>query len=352
MILLGYIIALIVSFYLLAQVSDKYFVVSLDQIAEKLKMSHDMAGATLMAIGSSAPELFVALIATLKSGGHAEIGVGTIVGSALFNILVIIGASALVRKAHLTWQPVLRDILFYLIAIIALYIVFRDGHTTLIEAVSLIALYLIYIYAVANWRKIFVFKSKDFIEEKEEKDEEDDKKAGWQVVFAPFDFLLHNFFPASRFYVLNFIISILMIAVLSWVLVESAINVARILDIPEVIIALTILAVGTSIPDLMSSVIVARQGRGGMAVSNAIGSNIFDILIGLGLPWSIALMLKDEAIITNTDGLIESIFLLFFSVILIFVILMVKRWRMGRMIGITLLILYALYLVYSAIAHL
>ena len=220
MILVGYVIALIVSFYLLAQVSDKYFVVSLDQIAAKLKMSHDMAGATLMAIGSSAPELFVALIATLREGGHEEIGVGTIVGSALFNILVIIGASAMVRKASLVWQPVLRDILFYMLAIIALYIVFEDGKTTLVESLSLIGLYFIYIYAVANWRKIFVFEETDMIDEPE--DEDDEGRAGWTIIFAPFDFLLHNFFPNSKYYVVNFILSILMIAVLSWVLVESA----------------------------------------------------------------------------------------------------------------------------------
>ena len=351
MILVGYIIALIVSFYLLAQVSDKYFVVSLDQIASKLRMSHDMAGATLMAIGSSAPELFVALIAILKTGGHEEIGVGTIVGSALFNILVIIGASALVRKAVLVWQPVLRDILFYILAIVALFIVFEDGHTTLVESLSLITLYLIYIFAVANWRKIFEFKETDMIDDEEEEEEEDGEKPGWQIIFQPFDFLLHNFFPASRFYVINFILSILMIAVLSWVLVESAIHVARILEIPEVIVALTVLAVGTSIPDLMSSVIVARQGRGGMAVSNAIGSNIFDILIGLGLPWTIALMIKNQAVVTSTDGLLESIGMLFGSVILIFVVLMIRKWRMGKGVGFTLIGLYLIYIVWSAITH-
>ena len=69
-----------------------------------------------MAVGSSAPELFVAIIALVKPGDHGEIGIGTIVGSAVFNILGIIGAVAVVRRSVLAWQPVLRDMIFYSLA--------------------------------------------------------------------------------------------------------------------------------------------------------------------------------------------------------------------------------------------
>ncbi|MDH5396724.1 MAG: calcium/sodium antiporter, partial [Cyclobacteriaceae bacterium] len=340
-------LVLLVSFYLLAQVSDKYFVVSLDKIAENLKMSHDMAGATLMAIGSSAPELFVALIALFKEGGgHEEIGIGTIVGSALFNILAIIGAAAFVRKAVLVWQPVLRDIMFYMISIIALWIVFNDGLVTFYESLSLISLYVLYIIAVAKWRKILPFTEVDFIEE----DEGEEENKGWKVIFIPFDFILGKFFPATRYYVVNFFISIIMIAVLSWVLVDAAIHVSRILNVPEVIIALTVLAVGTSIPDLISSIIVARQGRAGMAVSNAIGSNIFDIMIGLGLPWALVYILRGHFVEVKTEGLMVSIALLFASVIFIFLVLVVRKWRMGPIVGATLISLYLLYLVWSGVS--
>ena len=345
-VLVAYFLALIIAFYLLAQVSDKYFVVSLDKIAERFKMSHDMAGATLMAIGSSAPELFVALISVFKAGGeHKEIGVGTIVGSALFNILVIIGASAMVRKAVLVWQPVLRDLLFYLLAILGLVFVFWDGNITIFESVFLVSLYALYLIAVKNWGKIFPFKEIDFIDEEEEEEE----ASGWTRIFRPFDYLLSKLFPSEKFYFVNFFISILMIAVLSWVLVEAAIEIAEILEVPEVIIALTVLAVGTSIPDLMSSIIVARQGRGGMAVSNAIGSNIFDIMIGLGLPWTLVLIFTNTPLQPNNDGLLESIGLLFASVLFIFFILVVQKWRMGKFTGIFLIGLYLLYLIYSGV---
>lgn len=338
-----YALALFTSFYLIAQVSDRYFVVSLDKIAERFNMSHDMSGATLMAIGSSAPELFVAIIALVRTGGHEEIGVGTIVGSALFNLLVIIGASVIVKDAKLQWQPILRDLLFYSIAIFALYIVFIDSIITPAESLVLVLLYGGYLLAVVYWRKIFKFESLDEIEE----DEDDDEKTGWRIIFIPLDFILEKLFPPKKFYMLTFTFSILFIGVLCWVLVESAIGVSHILGIPEVIIALVVLAAGTSIPDMISSVIVAKQGRGGMAMSNAIGSNIFDIFIGLGLPWFIISYLRNNDIEVENTGLNESIGLLFGSVILIFIALIISKWQLKKPVGYVLIGSYLVYICYQ-----
>lgn len=347
--LLLYIIALITCFYLIAQVSDRYFVVSLDKIAHRFNMSHDMAGATLMAIGSSAPELFVAIIALVREGDHAAIGVGTIVGSALFNLLVIIGASVVVKSAKLQWQPVFRDMLFYSIAIAALYIVFRDGTITIKESLSLIILYGVYLIAVVYWKKIFKFKPSDVMEEHEE---EDEPKTGWKVIFIPLDYILAKLFPPKEYYVMTFAFSIGSIAVLCWVLVESAIGISDILGVPEVVIALVVLAAGTSIPDMISSVIVAKQGRGGMAVSNAVGSNIFDIFIGLGLPWLGMAIITGSVVVVDNSGLLHSIGLLFGSVILIFGVLVINRWQMTKPVGYFLVIIYVGYILYEVTAAL
>lgn len=89
MMLIIYVLALLISFYLMAKIVDEYFVGSLDKISTKLNLSSDAAGATLMAMGSSAPELFIALIAVLKSGEHGAIGMGTIVGSAILIYLLL-----------------------------------------------------------------------------------------------------------------------------------------------------------------------------------------------------------------------------------------------------------------------
>ena len=97
--------------FLLAVVTDEFFITSLDQISKRLNLSHDVAGASLMAMGSSAPELAIALLALFNDGGeHSDLGVGTIVGSAVFNILVITGVSAIARPAAVTWRVIVRDV--------------------------------------------------------------------------------------------------------------------------------------------------------------------------------------------------------------------------------------------------
>ncbi|MCF7860564.1 calcium/sodium antiporter [Patescibacteria group bacterium] len=348
MLLLGYSLALLASFYLLALICERYFVLSLDKIANKLKMNSDMAGATLMAVGSSAPELFVSLIAVFKPGQEA-LGAGTIVGSALFNILVIIGASAMVRKAFIAWQPIVRDLSFYSLSIVLLIFSFWDGRITLMESSIFLLLYVIYVLAVIKWKKILPYKdeNKAPVEAAEEGLHKEEKKKSFIAVFLNgikyiFDFI----FPQEKRYWSVFFLSIAFIAGLSWVLVESAVGVAHILNIPAVIIGLTILAAGTSMPDLISSIIVARQRRSGMAISNAIGSNIFDILIGLGLPWMI-ITIGGKIIPVATENLDSSIILLFATVVSVLFFLMAKKWHIGRFAGVSLIGLYILYLAWT-----
>lgn len=348
--LILYLLVLLASFYLLAIVCDRYFIASLDRIAKRLKMNSDMAGATLMAVGSSAPELFVSFIALFRPGNES-LGAGTIVGSAIFNILVIIGAAAMVRKAFIAWQPVIRDIIFYSLSILLLIYSFWDGRIVLLEAVMFVGLYIIYVLAVMNWRKILPYKE----HEKKPTEvlaegikEEHDKKTLARFLSAINRFM-DFIFPKAENYWLTFFISISFIAGLSWVLVESAVGMADILHIPAVIIGLTILAAGTSIPDLVSSVIVARQGRGGMAISNAVGSNIFDVLVGLGLPWAI-ITAGGAVIPVVTENLNSSIILLFATVMAVLFFLIAKKWHINRIAGISLLSLYVLYLISSSVS--
>ena len=112
--------AILLSVLALAVVTDKFFIPSLDEISRRLKLSDEVAGASLMAIGSSAPELAIALMALFTAGGaHSDVGIGTIVGSAVFNILVITGLSAVVAGGlHIHIFAVGRDIVYYLISIL------------------------------------------------------------------------------------------------------------------------------------------------------------------------------------------------------------------------------------------
>ncbi len=346
MILFGYILALLLSFYLLARLCDEYFVPALDKISSDLKMSSDAAGATLMAVGSSAPELFVAIIAVLKPGDHGAIGMGNIVGSAIFNILVITGAVAMLKEAKLAWQAVVRDMTFYTLSIVLLMIVFLDGSIDIYEAVGFIFLYIIYVVAVIKWRKWIPYTDpNEGIVIEEEDDNEPESKI--EKVMRPVNFILDKLFPSLKHYYWVFFIAILIIAALSWVLVESAVGISHILNIPEAIIALTVLAVGTSVPDMFSSLIVSKQGRGGMAVSNAVGSNIFDILIGLGLPFIIVIAVSGGSLAIKTDELTISILILFGSVIVLMFLMIINKWKIGKKMGIFLIALYLVYFVYA-----
>lgn len=347
MILVASIVLLLISFYLLAIVCDRYFVDSLDRIAKKLKMNSDMAGATFMAVGSSAPELFVSLIALFKPGNEA-LGAGTIVGSAIFNILIIIGASAMVKNAVIAWQPVIRDVIFYSASIILLLFFFRDGQIVLLEAIIFVIVYLLYVVAVMNWRRLLPYQDEE-IEAAKEKTLASSSVSATQAVRKSINRGLDFIFPRAEKYWLVFFVSIAAIAGLSWVLVESAVVIAEILHIPAVIIGLTVLAAGTSIPDLISSIVVARQGRGGMAISNAVGSNIFDILFCLGFPWIITIIVYGKNIPVVTENLNSSILLLFATVVATLFLLLLKKWRIGRMSGLVLIGLYIAYLVYMVL---
>jgi len=341
------VIELLIIFYFLAVVCEEFFIDSLDRISKKLKLSSDVAGATFMAAGSSAPEFFTSLFAVLAiTGDRADIGAGTIVGSAIFNILVIIGASAAFKVAKLQWQPVVRDTLFYCFSIILLLSAFWDGKVVLFEALSFVALYGVYILAVVKWKKIFPYKDVNPIEIVEEQSEKN--------LLAKFSRrLLSIVIPDPRkfpkLYLVTFVMSIVAISVLSYLLVESGVALAEILGIPPVIVALTILAAGTSVPDLLSSIVVAKQGRGDMAVSNAVGSNVFDILFGLGAPWLFILLWKKEAVPVATENLIGSVILLFATVVAVFFLLIVRKWKIGRRAGFFLIFLYLLYLGYNII---
>ncbi len=350
MMLIIHILILLVSFYVLAKVVDDYFVDSLDHIADKLRMSHDAAGATLMAVGSSAPELFVAIFAVIRpDGGHELIGIGNIVGSALFNILVITGAAAIVRKAFIAWQGVIRDLVFYALSVILLLLTFADGKVSYTEAGLLIAVYVIYVIVVVFWRKMFKYVDPD--EKITIKETDENKKLKlYEKIMSPIDFILKKIFPPAKYNLAVFFMSIAIIAGISWLLVESAIYIANELQISEAIIAVTVLAVGTSIPDLLSSVIVSKQGRGGMAVSNAVGSNIFDILIGLGLPFMILILITGGNIDIEIGNIQQSVYFLLASVFILFFLFLINKWKVGKIFGSFLIVIYLAYVVWAVIS--
>lgn len=308
-------------------------------------MSSDVAGATLMAIGSSAPELFIVLFSLIIPGNHLEIGVGTIVGSALFNLLFIIGAVGIINKSTLIWQPVVRDIIFYFISIALLFFIISNNKITLLESAFLIISYIAYFFSFKLWKKIFPYN--DFIEDVKPEDNYNSSKNYISKFNKIFIKILDRIFFFKKNYILVFSASIVLIAFFSWALVQSSIAIAHQLSIPEAIISLTVLAIGTSIPDLFSSLIVAKNGKGSMAISNAIGSNIFDILIGIGLPFLIFKMFSSSDINIVNNEIIFSIIALIGSLAILIFLLLINKWKLGIKSGFFLISIYLAYLIYE-----
>ena len=338
-------VVIALAIYLLSVLTEECFIPSLDRFSHRFQVPSNVAGASLMAMGSSAPELSIALLALFKAGGaHSDVGIGTIVGSAVFNILVITGASAIVKPARVSWRVVVRDVVMYIASIALLLATFANGVITLLEALAFLVLYGVYLFILFQWR---TGPEGAAIEPAAEPAARAPAAGWWRrahaLVIRGMGTLTGD---AHTAYIRAFLVSVVIIAALSWVLVDVAVLFAGAVGLPPVIVALTILAGGTSAPDLIASMVVARQGRGEMAVANAIGSNIFDILVGLGLPWLIVLILRDATVHVGTDALWFSTLILLSTVVLLYIFLTTGR-LLSRREGWTLLGAYGGYVIWT-----
>ncbi|XP_014853050.1 PREDICTED: sodium/potassium/calcium exchanger 1-like isoform X4 [Poecilia mexicana] len=559
-----HIIGMIYMFVALAIVCDEFFVPALEVIAAKLEISDDVAGATFMAAGGSAPELFTSLIGVFIS--HSNVGIGTIVGSAVFNILFVIGMCAIFSREmlHLTWWPLFRDVTFYILDLIMLIVFFLDNVIWWWESVLLVLSYMSYVvFMKFNSQIEQTFKSQlskhvsivkvwstaepekdseapppaaaaplpppadsqktenkpkpeaapaapgspqhnnlqpetqedkarlrvrpvlqrggssaslhntslrstifqlmihtldplgeeaghkqksesiasagtpggaaaqpstsqppaeetpqktsekaeeskaaesagetggsqdsagedgaeedggedesgDSSESEEEEEDDENKEAEEEEKEeeseplslewpdrprkqATYLFLLPIVFPlwltlpdvrnpaSRRFFIITFIGSIFWIGIFSYLMVWWAHQVGETIGISEEIMGLTILAAGTSIPDLITSVIVARKGLGDMAVSSSVGSNIFDITVGLPVPWLIFTAIYGKPVAVSSNGLFCAIVLLFLMLLFVIISIAACRWKMSKKLGVTMFVLYFVFLILSVL---
>jgi len=200
------------------------------------------------------------------------------------------------------------------------------------------------------------------LQEEEAKQEEEEKEGldlSWpeglqnQVVFvvcAPILFALAYTVPDVRregmanYWALSFLLSILWIGASSYLMVWWATVVGGVIGMPDEVMGYTFLAAGTSVPDLMSSVIVAKQGLGDMAVSSSIGCNIFDITFGLPLPWFIWILANGEAYVVESKSLTFSLVLLIIMLVAVVMSIAAAGWKMSKALGGAMFLLYGVFL--------
>ena len=263
-------------------------------VAEKMKMPQIVIGLTIVAMGTSMPEFCVSLISALK--GTSDLAVGNIVGSNIFNTLLIVGVSALVAPMSIMKTTVRKDIPFALVASALLLIMCLDGDISRIDAAILFVMFLIFMYITLRGAKA---QGTD-LEEKEKK-----SMATWlSVVWI--------------------LVGVACLIGGSNLFVDGATAVATKLGVSEAVIGLTIVAGGTSLPELATSVVSARKGNSGIAIGNVLGSNVFNILAILGLTGVISPMTLKGITMTDLSMMVISIILIWlFS----FTKYKIERWE-------------------------
>ena len=308
---------LVVGLVLLVKCAD-IFVDSSSNIAKALGIPALIIGLTIVAFGTSAPEAAVSLTAALR--GSNEISIGNVVGSNICNSLLILGLCGIFATLQTNDEVRKRDFPYYLLSTVVLLIITGEyfiHHETLgwvsrANGLTLLCFLAVYVYSLVAGVKREKQNKKE--EEKEEK-----TKFKWKdAIFL--------------------VIGIVGIVGGGQLVVNGATGLARQLGVAENVIALTIIAIGTSLPELVTSVIATRKGETDLAIGNVIGSNIFNILFILGLTASI------KPISLDFTAFMDIIFMTLSST-LVFIMLQKNR-RIGRIKGMSMLAMYVLYMAY------
>ena len=332
----------IIGFLLLVKGSD-YFVKSAATIAKRLGVSEFIIGLTLVAIGTSIPELASSVIASIKKA--SGIVIGNIVGADIANIGLITGMAAVIAVIKTKKEMMDRDGYIMIFAGAALYIFIYNGVISKLEAGILLLLYAAYILFLSETkpelkeqynfrgfiRYFFRFQYLKTIQDKTRRMKDNRQKAqGRQKIktskkiYLFKDLLIMLISGAAIFIGANYFIN-------------GAMYFANLLKIPETIIGVTLVSLGTTLPELSVTVSAARKGYGNIAIGNIIGSNITNILLVLGTAAFISPIQVGKITLFYTAP-----FMLFMMALLLLFIK--SNWEIRRKEGIAFLILYVLFI--------
>lgn len=305
--------------------SADFLVDSSVAIAQRAKISNFIIGLTIVGMGTSSPELFVSISSAL--GGSGDVAMGNVVGSNIANILLILGVSAVILPFAIERTTQRRDIPFGILATLlllllandSLFLGIQENTVSRIDGIIFLILFVAYMaYVVFGKRN----KPQDAIQEAEEATKS--KFAGknpallWAIAIASLAGLIYG---GNLF-------------------LDSAKNLARAWGMSEAVIAITIVAVGTSLPELITSIVAACKNNPQLALGNVLGSNVFNILFVLGL----AATVKPFAVVDI--NLVDYIVILAASVMTFLVVFTFGKHKFDRIEGIIFLLCYVGYIAY------
>lgn len=305
-------ILLIIGFILLIKGAD-YFVEGSSNLAKALKIPTLIIGLTVVAFGTSAPEAVVSIVASTK--GSNEIALSNIIGSNIFNLLAVLGISAIVKGLKASRQIITKDFLFSILATLVLIAMMFDKFLsgdklniiTRGEGLVLLSILVLYVYSLI----LTASKEKKLIKEK------------------------HKLTPKD---ILMLVLGILAVILGGELVVKSSQQIALNLGISETLVGLTIVSIGTSLPELVTSIVAAKKGETDIALGNVIGSNIFNILFVLGISSTLS------PILVNSQSLIDVLILL--GITIICYIFTIYNQRIGRTKGIIMTLTYLIFMIY------
>lgn len=303
-------VLLVVGFFLLIKGAD-WFVEGASKIADRFHIPQIIIGLTIVAFGTSAPEAAISITAALNH--NADITIGNVVGSNIFNVLIILGITACITPLIIQKSTLKFELPFLIGITLVLWILgINDGQINFIDGIIFWALFLVFL-GYLLWQSKRGEAAVDEVEHAGKNDR----------------------MPKL---ILMTVIGMAAIAFGSDITVDSATNIATTLHMSQRLIALTIVAFGTSLPELITSITAAKKGNSDIAIGNIIGSNIFNILF-----------------VTGTTALISTVpfasqfgidtIIALFAVILLFAFVFKDR-KLEKKGGITMLVCYAVYFVY------
>ena len=312
-----WIILIILGFILLIKGAD-FLVEGASNIAKKFHIPEIIIGLTIVSIGTSMPELFVSITSAID--GYPDMAVGNIVGSNIANLLLILGLSSIIKAVKFKRETRLIEIPMCLGISVLFVILCNLGHNvTRVDAGILIALFVLFI----GYTIVMAKKGEEF--DKEDDDEKVvDKTKSSKSTIKDIVFL---------------ILGVVLLKLGGDLTVNNAVEVAKNFGLSEKLISVTILAIGTSLPELVTSVSAAIKGKSDIAIGNILGSNIFNMLLIIG----VSAMIKP--IVYNTSYNLDMIFLIGGTLILSLFPIIPPKNKMSRGNGAVYVLMYMGYLV-------
>lgn len=306
------IVLLIVGFVLLIKGAD-VFVDGASSVAENFKVSKMLIGLTIIAFGTSAPELAVSVSAL--ASGSSEMVLGNVMGSCILNILLILGIAALIKPIKIKDSTIRKELPLCMLISALLAVLFLDvwlgggdvNQITRADAIVILLFFTVFLYYLITLAKH---------NKKNEEKSEPKFSLGKSFLFV--------------------LIGLAGIVVGSELVVNSASDIAMTIGMSERVISMTIIAFGTSLPELVTTVVAARKGEQDLVVGNIIGSNIFNICVVLGIPVAIF------GTITPVGFQMLDVFMLVASAVLLFSFSATTK-KINRVEGALMLVMFAAY---------